>query len=176
MSRIDEISLALGKAAGGGMEEAGAMTVVILIAALLGGVWRWWDGRGYGPGWARLVVSALIAFAILWPLGWYFAAPLATLWAALWMPRQKNREEFDDMLLRWGGLVGLFGLLLAPVMWDWAPIPIMAAAGVIVASLVWGGVHIHAPKWFPSWLDSAAITEALAGAAAFGGLAFAVWG
>ena len=71
------------------------------MAAALGALWRWWDGRGYGPGWVRLIASVALSCAILWPLGWAWAVPLAGLWGAMWTPRQKNREEWDDMALRW---------------------------------------------------------------------------
>ena len=145
----------------------------ILIAAALGGLWRWWDGRGYGPGWVRLVASVALAIAILAPLGWLWAMPLGLLWGAMWLPRQKNREEWDDMALRWAAPMALVGTLLALATNSLWPTAIMGGAGILVATLVWAGVHwSYTPRY--SWLDSSAVTEAAAGAVAFGALAVSI--
>lgn len=145
-----------------------------LLAATLGLVWRWWDGRGWGPGALRVIAAGFIAFAILAPLGWAWALPLAGLWAGMWTPRQKNRAEWDDMALRWALPVGVgFGALIGFATLSVWPLAIMSVAGLIVATLVWLGVHW---RYDPpvSWLDSSAVTEALSGAVAFGALSLAV--
>lgn len=144
------------------------------IASILGGLWRWWDGRGYGPGAVRLAVSGLLALWIIWPLGWVWAVPLAGLWSVIWLPRQKQREELDDMLLRWAAPVGAFGIIIGAITLTVLPVIIMPAAGMIVATLVWYGATHPAPAAWPSWLDSSAIAEALSGAVAYGALALAV--
>jgi hypothetical protein len=137
-----------------------------LIAAALGALWRWNDGRGYGPGWVRLIASVGLSCAIL---GWAWAVPLAGLWGAMWTPRQKNREEWDDMVLRWTAPMAWLGILLAIVTASLWPVAIMGGAGLIVATLVWAGVHWRYAAPHP-WLDSSAVTEALSGAVAFGAL------
>jgi len=144
----------------------------ILIAAALGALWRWIDGRGYGPGWMRLTASVALAVVILAPLGWLWAMPLGLLWGAMWLPRQKNREEWDDMALRWAAPMAVAGTLLALATNSLWPVAIMGGAGVTVAALVWAGVHWrYTPRY--SWLDSSAVTEAAAGAVAFCALAWA---
>ena len=152
------------------------MTEIAAIA-FLGGLWRFWDGRGYGPGWIRLIASVGLALWVLWPIGWHMAVPLAALWGVIWLPRQKNREEFDDMLLRWAAPIAAYGVLLAVLLWPDAgalDAALLAVSGLVVAVLVWAGVHVPTPPSWPSWLDSAAISEALAGAVAFGALAAVV--
>lgn len=140
----------------------------ISVFAALGGIWRWWDGRGYGPNWLRMGTCGVLAALALLPVG-LWAIPLGAVFAAIWSFRQKNREEWDDMAIRWLLPLVLFGAILALVTGDlWAPI-IMAVAGGVVSALVWAGTHI--PSRFTLGLDPTAVSEAASGAIAFGALA-----
>lgn len=151
--------------------------------ALAGAIWRFWDGRGAdspilpAPGYVRLSVCFVLALACLWPLGWIWAVPLAGLWTAMWTPRQKNREEFDDMALRWAlPIGGLFGLALMVATDSPAPLGIMGAAGLLVAAFVWASTHTPNLKLrIGSYeADSTAIFDVATGAVAFGALSVGV--
>ena len=141
------------------------MSIIVLSFALLGGVWRYIDGRGYGPSWLRLVVCALIASLALLPLG-SWAIPMGIVFSVLWLPGQKNREELDDMLLRWAVPLAVFGISTVFILGlPWSASLVMILAGVFVSVLVWMGATVVMNGW-----DSAAVTETLSGALAFGGI------
>ena len=141
---------------------------VVVAGALAGGLWRWVDGRGYGPNWARMGAGGLLAWFLLAEFG-LWAIPLAVLFMTLWTFRQKQREELDDMMLRWAAAFAVYGALLAFGTRDAGSFAIMALAGVGVAVLVWAGVRYPMDR-----LDSTAVAEAASGALAFGALAAAV--
>ena len=169
---------------------------LMIVAALVGGGWRWWHGRGFGPRWVRLVACGALTGLICAPLGWGGAIP-AALWVALWIPRQKQRERLPDMLLRWALPVALFSVVLTYFSFGWIPwanaygdvlmvgirlvltaaawlptVPFLVA-GPIMAVLVWVGTWWRVNDG-SVWADSSALTEAAAGAVGFGALALAV--
>lgn len=142
------------------------MSIIVLSFALLGGVWRYIDGRGYGPSWLRLVVCAFISSLALLPLG-SWAIPMGVVFSVLWLPGQKNREELDDMLLRWAVPFAVFGIAVVVILGQpWSVSLVMILAGVFVSVLVWIGATVVMNGW-----DSAAVTETLSGAIAFGAIA-----
>lgn len=141
--------------------------LIVLGFAAMGGVWRWLDGRGYGPNGLRMAACGLLAALALAPVGWW-AIPLGATFAALWSFRQKNREEWDDMALRWAVPFVAFGGLLAVATETAASLAVMVVAGALVATLVWAGTHVRMGQ-----LDPTAVTEAASGAVAFGALALA---
>lgn len=143
------------------------------IAALGGAAWRWWDGRGYLPGWVRLFACYAIAVVISRDAG-LVALVIALAFAAIWTPRQKHRENLLDMLERWGGAFTLLGCLIAAVTGNPDAALWMMGAGMLVALLVVIGVKWDENFWLPGPDDPAALTEAIAGAVAFTALAAAV--
>lgn len=164
----------------------------LILWAAVGAAWRWNDGRGYGPGGLRLAACFVLALIIVegvppidvitsWSYGIIVAGVewravlVAALFAVLWLPRQKAREEFDDMALRWAAPMAALGVAMAllnlPAL-DWRPLFYMPLAGIAVAALVWRGVHWRYNAPHP-WLDSSAVTEAAAGAVAFAALRLA---
>lgn len=145
------------------------ITAIVLFFTIMGGVWRWWDGRGYGPNWLRMGSCGVLAALALAPVGWW-AIPLGAVFAAIWSFRQKNREELDDMALRWILPFAVFGIILGLVTGSIYSAVTMVAAGAIISVLVWGGTHVSMGRF-----DSTAVTEAAAGAVAFGALALTIW-
>jgi hypothetical protein len=157
--------------------------MIALTLALAGALWRFWDGRGAdspilpAPGYVRLSVCFILAMGCLWPLGWIWAIPLAGAWTAMWTPRQKNREEFDDMALRWAVPIGgLFGLALMIATDSPIPLGIMGIAGLLVAAFVWASTKLRDLKLrIGSYeADSTAIFDVATGAVAFGALSVGV--
>jgi hypothetical protein len=142
---------------------------IVLMFAVLGGAWRWLDGRGYGPNWLRMGSCGVLAALALVPTGWW-AIPLGAAFAAIWSFRQKNREEWDDMALRWALPFAVFGIVSGLVIGSIHSAAIMTVAGAVVSVLVWAGTHL--PSKFTLGRDPAAVTEAAAGALAFGALAW----
>lgn len=158
------------------------LIIKLLIVAVLGFAWRWWDGRGWGiypgqtkgKGVARLVVCAAISLGITLPMmEWGPAIVTSALMSLIWLPKQKNREEWDDMALRWAVTFLAMGMAIDLMTGNRLAIAIMGVAGVVVATLVWIGVHWRYTPW-RSWLDSASITEGLSGAVGFSALVAAV--
>lgn len=141
--------------------------ITILGYAALGGIWRWLDGRGYGPNGVRVGACAILAMLALAPIG-LWALPLGAVFAALWTLRQKQREVWLDMALRWAAPFAVFGVMLALAAGNVMAVPIMAVAGALIATLVWAGTHVRMGR-----LDPAAVTEAASGAVAFGALVLA---
>lgn len=148
--------------------------MIELTLATLGGIWRYVDGRGYGQNWQRVLVCFMLALICTSNMGPYWAVPLSAAWAALWVFRQKNRAEIDDMGLRWAAPVSIifgsaFGLYYESII----PFLFMSFIGCIMAALVWAGVHMPELKFTirKFHADSTAITETLSGFIAFGALA-----
>lgn len=141
-------------------------TLTVLAFALAGGLWRWIDGRGYGPNWARMASLGILSILALYPIC-ILAFLLGIIFSAIWVLKQKQREEYDDMLLRWCVPFGIFGIVLAATVGNVLPFPVMTAAGALVAALVVMGTKVQIGK-----LDPSAVAEALSGFVAFGALAF----
>ena len=146
------------------------------VFALAGGAWRWADGRGIPPHtWMRTVACAVLALLAVAPLGWWQAPLAAAMLTAVWVFRQKDREVYEDMLLRWllplcliGAVLGLLGA------WKAAPL-VFVLVGAAVTTLVWFGARHESPFKNHPWLDMAALTEAPCGALVFGAAAYVSW-
>ncbi len=154
--------------------------MTLAFSLILGGAWRWADGRGlpHDMTWLRTVICAVIAFLILvWHMNAMPAVVFSAVFAGTWTPRQKEREDLQEMLFRWSLLGGLGGWL-AFLTGLWLPGAVLTFAGPIVGVLAWVGTQDGfwkwLPKWWPvKWLDPSAVTDILAGAIAFGALGLA---
>ena len=117
------------------------MTDLFLVAVFsaLGAFWRWWDGRGWGiyPGQtklksgSRLIVCAALSLTIVYPMTWWAALVTSALMALIWLPQQKQREEWDDMMLRWAVPFATMGLAIALMTGALWAVPLMGAGGDI---------------------------------------------
>ena len=117
--------------------------IFVIAYGLLWGAWRWWDGRGYGPGWFRTFISVILTFpmAVLalglfdqpW-IGWPFFALVMIGMPVQWVLGYKDIRFLDDDEAL-DPIGGDYRLRLLPVWSDNDCRPVCHRLGLPVAEL-----------------------------------------
>ena len=114
------------------------LIIFVIVYGLFWGAWRWWDGRGYGPGWIRLIVSVILALPLAesaytltadeW-ISWGFFALILIGIPYQWVMGYDDWANFRKMMIHWIPSV----VIIAAAFFPWGLI--MLAAPVAIAKL-----------------------------------------